>query len=104
MSIQSNRKVHQARDADIFNALQLKSDSFHLRPQQTSELPTVSADTNTLDDAIIVKGIKEEKHILNAYEERFGQDSDRSIVFKEKSKIKLDPTLDYPRMKPALGK
>jgi hypothetical protein len=74
ISTQSNRKVHPARDADIFNALQLKSDLFHLRPQQTSELPTDSAETNTIDDTIIVKGAKEKKHILVAYEKRFGQD------------------------------
>ncbi len=103
-STQSNRKVHPARDADIFNALQLESDLFHSRPQRTSELPTVLAETNTLDDAIIVKGIKEKKRILDAYKEHFGQDSNRSIVSKKKSKIKLDPTLDYPRMKPALDK
>jgi hypothetical protein len=87
---------------DIFNALQSKSDSFHLRPQQTSELPTVSAETNTLDDAIIVKEIKEKKRILNTYKECFHQDFNRSIVSKKKSKIQWDQTLDYPRMKPAL--
>ena len=75
MSTQSNRKVHPARDADIFNALQSKSDSLHSRPQHRSDLPTVSAETNTLDDAIIIKGITEKKRILNAYKERFGQDS-----------------------------
>jgi hypothetical protein len=49
---------------DIFNALQSKSNLLHLRPQQTSDLLTVSAETNTLDDAVIVKGTKEKKHIL----------------------------------------
>jgi hypothetical protein len=47
----------------------LKSNSLRSRPQQTSDLPTVSAETNTLDDAIIVKGTKEKKRILDAYEE-----------------------------------
>jgi hypothetical protein len=104
MPTQSNRKVHPARDTDIFNALQSKSNSLHSRPQQTSDLPTVLAETNTLDDAIIVKGIKEKKRILNTYKELFDQDSDHSIVSKKKSKIKLDPTLDYPHMYPALDK
>ncbi len=54
--------------------------------------------------AIIVKGIKEKKRILYAYEEHFGQDFNHSIVSKKKRKIKLDPTLDYPCMKPALDK
>jgi hypothetical protein len=31
------------------------------------------AETNTLDDAIIVKGTKEKKRILDAYKEHFGQ-------------------------------
>jgi hypothetical protein len=83
-STQSNRKVHPAHDMDIFNTLQSKSNLLHLRPQQTSDLPTVLAETNTLDDTIFFKGINEKKRILNAYEERFGQDSDHSIVFKKK--------------------
>jgi hypothetical protein len=64
----------------------------------------VSAETNTLDEAIIVKGTKEKKRILDAYEERFGQDFDQSIVSKKKGKIELDPNLDFPCMKPALDK
>ncbi len=75
-----------------------------MRPKRTSDLPTVLAETNTLDDAIIVKGIKKKKHVLNAYDERHGQDLDRSIVSKKKSKIKPDPTSDYPPMKLALDK
>jgi hypothetical protein len=53
-------------------------------------LPTVSAETNTLDDAIIVKGTKEKKRILDAYEECFGQDFDHSIV-----RNKMYPELTY---------
>jgi hypothetical protein len=71
MPTQSNWKVHPARDTDIFNALQSKSNSLHSRPQRTSDLPTVLAETNNLDDLIIVKGTKEKKHILDAYKERF---------------------------------
>jgi hypothetical protein len=66
----SNRKVHPARDADIFNTLQSKSNLLHSRLQQTSDLPIVLAETNTLDEANIVKETKEKKHILDAYEER----------------------------------
>jgi hypothetical protein len=45
-----------------------------------SDLPTVLAETKTLalDDAIIIKGTKEKKCILDAYEECFGQDFDHS--------------------------
>jgi hypothetical protein len=103
-STQSNRKIHPAHDADIFNALQSKSNSLHSRPQQKSDLPIVSAETNTLDEAIIVKGTKETKRILDAYKEHFGQDCDHSIVSKKKGKIKLDPNLDFPCVKPALDK
>ncbi len=70
-STQYNKKVHPARDVDIFNSLQLKRDFLHLRPQRTSDLLTVSAETNTLDDAIIIKETKEKKHILDAYKEPF---------------------------------
>jgi hypothetical protein len=66
-STKSNRNVHPVRDAGIFNTLQLKSKLLHSRPQQTSDFPTVSAETNTLDDAIIVKGTKDKKCILGAY-------------------------------------
>jgi hypothetical protein len=92
------------RDANIFNALQSKSGSVHLRSQQTSDLPTVLAKTNSLDDAIIVKGTKEKKCTLDAYEECFGQNFDNSIVSKKKGFIRLDPNLEFPRMKPALDK
>jgi hypothetical protein len=101
---QSNRKVHPARDVDTFNALQSKRDMLHLRPQQISDQPMVSAETSTMDDTIIVRGTKEKKHILDAYKERFGQDFDHSIVSKKKGKIELDPNLNFPRMKPALDK
>jgi hypothetical protein len=62
------------------------------------------AETNTLDDEIIVIGTKETKHILDAYEECFGQEFDHSIVSKKKGKIELDPNLDFPCMKPVLDK
>jgi hypothetical protein len=62
------------------------------------------AETSTLDEANIVKGTKEKKSILDAYEEHFGQDFDHSIVSKKKDKIKLDPNLDFPHVKPALDK
>jgi hypothetical protein len=103
-STQSNRKVHSARNTDIFNALQLKSDSLHSRPQRMSDLPIVLTETNTLDEAIIVKGTKTKKLILDVYEECFGQDFNHSIVSKKKGKIKLDPNLDFPCMKSALDK
>jgi hypothetical protein len=104
MSTQSNRKVHPAHDTDIFHALQPRSYSLHLRQQQISDLPIVLAETSTLDEAIIVKGTKEKKCILDANEEHFGQDFDHSIVSKKKGKIKLDPNLDFPCMKSALDK
>jgi hypothetical protein len=75
-----------------------------LRPQQTSDQPIVSAETRTLDEAIIARGTKEKKCILDAYEERFGQDFNHSIVSKKKGKIELDPNLHFPHMKPALDK
>ncbi len=69
-----------------------------------NDLPIVSAETNTLDEAIIVRGTKEKKRILDAYEEHFGQDFNHSLVSKKKGKIELDPILDFPGMKPALDK
>jgi hypothetical protein len=87
---------------DTFNALQSKSDLLHSRPQQTSAQPIVFAETSTLDEAIIVKGTKEKKRILDAKKEHFGQDFNHSIVSKKKGKIKLDPNLDFPCVKPAL--
>ncbi len=51
-----------------------------------------------------VKGTKEKKRIFDAYEERVGQDLNHSIVSKKKGKIKLDPNLDFPHIKPTLDK
>ncbi len=59
-------------------------------------MPTVLAETNTLDDAIIVKGTKEKKRILDAHEEHFGQDFDHSIVFKKKDISRADSLLFLP--------
>jgi hypothetical protein len=59
-------------------------------------LPTVSAETNTLDDAIIVKGTKEKKRILDAYKECFGQDFDHSIVSKKNDIPGADSLLFLP--------
>jgi hypothetical protein len=73
-SNQSNRKVHPACDVDTFNALQLKRNSLHSRPQQTNDQPIISEETSTLDETIIVRGTKEKKCILDTYEEYFGQE------------------------------
>ena len=51
-SNQSNRKVHAARNAETFNSFQSKSDLLQTSPQQTNDQPIVSAETNTLDEAI----------------------------------------------------
>jgi hypothetical protein len=74
------------------------------KPQQTNDQSIVSAETSTLDEAIIVRGTKEKKRILDAYEEHFGQDYDHSIVSKKKCKIEQDPNLNYSCLKPALDK
>jgi hypothetical protein len=52
-----------------------------------NDQPIVSAETSTLDEAIIVRGTKEKKCILDSYEDHFGQDFDHSIAFKKKGKI-----------------
>ena len=94
-SNQSNRKVHPARNVENFNALQSKSNLLHSSPQQTNGQSIVSAETSTLDEAIIVRRTKEKKHILDAYEERIDKDFDHSIVSKKKGKIKQDPNLIF---------
>ncbi len=95
-STQSNRKIHPVRDVDIFNALQLKSGSLLSRPKQASDLPTVLAEANTLDDAIIVEGTNKEKCILSTYKEPFGQDFDHSIVSEKKYVPGADSLLFLP--------
>jgi hypothetical protein len=62
------------------------------------------AETNTLDEALIVKGTKQKKRTLDAYEECFGQDFNHSIVCKKIGKIVLDPNVDFLCMKPVLNK
>jgi hypothetical protein len=57
-----------------------------------------------MDEAIIVRGIKEKKHILVAYEEHFGSEFNHSLVSKKKGKIKQDPDFHRSCMKPALDK
>jgi hypothetical protein len=64
----------------------------------------VSAETSTLDEAIIVRGKIETKRILDTYKEHFGQDFDHSIVSKEKDKIEQDLNLNFSCTKPALDK
>jgi hypothetical protein len=43
---------------------------------------------NTMDKAIIVRGNKEKKSILDIHEEHFGSEFNHSIVSKKKGKIK----------------
>jgi hypothetical protein len=57
-----------------------------------------------LDKAIIVRGTKEKKRIVDAYEECFGSEFDHTIVSKNKIKIEQDPDFDHSCMKPALSK
>ncbi len=83
----SNRKVHPTCNVETFNALQSKSDLLHTSPEQTNDQSIESTETRTLDEAIIVRGTKEKKGILDAYEEHFGRDFNHSIVSTKKGKI-----------------
>jgi hypothetical protein len=55
------------------------------------------------DNSIIVQGMKEEKHILMAYQEKFGAEHHESIITKKKGKTANKKTLNHACMKPSLN-
>jgi hypothetical protein len=53
---------------------------------------------------VIVKGMREKKRILTAYQEKFGSEYPELIVTRKKGKISNDTYLHCARMSPSLDK
>jgi hypothetical protein len=100
----SNRKAPPAPTAANINALQAKSILAPTCVPTTNDQILSPSEPNALDEAIIIKGTKKKKHILNAYEEHFGSEFDHWIVSKKKGNIKQDPDFICSFMKPSLSK
>ncbi len=56
------------------------------------------------NNSIIVKGTREKKRILMAYQEKFGSEYPELIVTRKKGKILDDTSLHRARMRPSLNK
>ncbi len=56
------------------------------------------------NNSIIVKGTREKKRILTAYQEKFGSKYPESIVTRKKGKISNYTSLHCARMRPSLNK
>jgi hypothetical protein len=100
----SNRKAPPAPTTANINALQTKSILAPTCILPTNDQIVSPPEQNVLDKAIIVRGTKEKKCILDTYEERFGSEFDHSIVSKKIGKIEQDPDFNHSRMKPSLSK
>jgi hypothetical protein len=70
---------------------------------QTSNSVTASHDMSS-NNSIIVKGTREKKRILTAYQEKFGSEYPELIVTRKKGKISDDTSLHCARMRPSLDK
>ncbi len=70
---------------------------------QTSDSVTASHDMLS-NNSIIVKGTREKKCILMAYQEKFGSEYPESIVTRKKGKISDDTSLHCACMRPSLDK
>jgi hypothetical protein len=57
-----------------------------------------------INDPIIVQGMCDKKRIFKDYQNKFGKNSNDSIVTKKKGKISDDISLDRSRMRPSLHK
>jgi hypothetical protein len=69
----------------------------------TSNSVTARHDMSS-NNSIIIKGTREKKRILIAYQEKFGSEYPESIVTRKKGKISHDPSLHCARMRPSLDK
>ncbi len=70
---------------------------------QTSDSVTASHDMSS-NNSIIVKGTREKKRILTAYQEKIGLKYPELIVTRKKGKISDDTSLHCARMRPSLDK
>jgi hypothetical protein len=100
----SNRKAPPAPTAVNINALQGKSILGPTCVPPTNDQIKSPIEPDTTNKAIIVRGTKEKKCILDTYEERFGSEFDQSTFSKKKGKIKQDPDFNHSCMKPSLEK
>jgi hypothetical protein len=58
----------------------------------------------TSNNSIIVKGMREKKRILTAYQDKFNSEYPESMVTRKKGKISDDTSLHCARMRPSLNK
>jgi hypothetical protein len=70
---------------------------------QTSNSVTARHDMSS-NNSIIVKGMREKKCILMAYQEKFGSEYPDSIATRKKGKMFNDTSLHCARMRPSLDK
>ncbi len=70
---------------------------------QTSDSLTASHDMSS-NNSIIVKGTREKKSILTAYQKKFGSEYPELIVTRKKGKISNNTSLHCARMRPSLDK
>ena len=70
---------------------------------QTSNSVTASHDMSS-NNSIILKGTREKKCILTAYQEKFGSEYPELIVTRKKGKISDNTSLHRARMRPSLDK
>ncbi len=56
------------------------------------------------NNSTIIKGTREKKRILTAYQEKFGSEYPELIITRKKSKISDDTSLHCTRMRPSLDK
>jgi hypothetical protein len=64
---------------------------------------TASHDMSS-NNSIIIKGTREKKRILMAYQEKFGSEYPELILTRKKGKISKDTSLHPARMRPSLDK
>jgi hypothetical protein len=100
----SNRNAPPAATAAIISALQAISILVPTCLISTIDHNICTPEPDALGKAIIVRGTREKKCIVDTYKEPFGSDFDQSIASNKKGKIQQDPDFYLPCMKPALEK
>ena len=88
-------------DINVLQANTMSVPNCFLPPVSQGSSPQ---EPDVLREAVIVKGTKEKRCILDTYEKHFGLNYDDSTVSKKKGKITKDPTIICTRMKPFLDK
>ncbi len=98
MLAKPTKPLHQPSPSDVSHVKSKIATLLHTSNSVTA------CHTMSSNNSIIVQGTREKKHILTAYQDKFGSEDPELIVTRKKGKISDDSSLHRTRMRPSLNK